>query len=148
MSKRLWTQKQIKTDESGNCFWDEASNIRLEPNVLGMAASQSLSKQVLRGRHYGSCQDEKAAGSGRPQGQRGEMRQIAMSKATENGGGVARQARGHFLGASRTWRSHAFNLMIFQDDTLHTHGCQSSGFLPPRPGANSLRKARRSRIPL
>lgn len=85
MSKRLWTQKQIKTDESGNCFWDEASNIRLEPNVLGMAASQSLSKQVLRGRHYGSCQDEKAAGSGRPQGQRGEMRQIAMSKATENG---------------------------------------------------------------
>lgn len=43
-------------------------------NVLGMAASQSLSKQVFRGRHCRSYQDEIAVQSGGVQGQRGEMK--------------------------------------------------------------------------
>lgn len=62
------------------------------PNILGMAASQSLSKQVLRGRHCGSYQDEKAVwpvkSSGSESGdvtEKGQS-QFAMSETVEPGG--------------------------------------------------------------
>ena len=70
--EEFWTL-QIKTNESGHCFWIEANAVGLVPNILDMVPSQSLSKQVLRGRHCGSYQDEKAVWPVRAQGRRAEM---------------------------------------------------------------------------
>lgn len=91
-----------------------------------MAASQSLSKQVLRGGHCGSYQDEKAVQSGGAQGQRGEMRQkkgrVNLQRVTQSRAWRGPQDGTRSLPTCpRTTMGHAFNLMIFQGLLTHTH---------------------------